>query len=152
MVCYVHDLSFRCKISPLKNFPKEADRPLINHERLNSPWPTLKDWPVLDQPWNAHRALTNPVRLIGPWPTLTGWPALDQAWKTDQPLTNLDRLTGPWPTSAMRFLVALLVTWSVHGAGTSSTIGVWYGGLHGWATMNRSRFFRFSEILLGTKR
>ena len=38
----------------------------------------------------------------------------------------------------------------VHGAGTNSTMGVWYGGLHGCATMNWALCSMKSEILLGT--
>ena len=39
--------------------------------------------------------------------------------------------------------------WKHTDAGTNSTMGAWYGGLTGWATMNCSLFFISAEILLG---
>ena len=44
------------------------------------------------------------------------------------PITYLDSETGTWPTSFMMVLVLVLVSSLVQGAGTSSTMGAWYGG------------------------
>merc|ERR1719336_1937266 len=66
------------------------------------------------------------------------------------PGTSLESDTGPCPTADMRALVWSLTCWLVQGAGTSSTMGVWYGGLQGCATMNWALWVRPSDIRLGT--
>ena len=72
---------------------------------------------------------------------------------TGQTAQNCKSMLEIWLKIPVWLLCGIIILdlklWKHTDAGTNSTMGAWYGGLTGWATMNCSLFFISAEILLG---